>query len=187
MQDTPNLTQQQVVDQINNASITGISASILGNVLRLQCNLSQFFIGTGTANADIGLTSGVTPASTTTSTTSTSLTLPDILESINLATITGVTAVSANNKVKLISTNSTLVIGAGTANSTIGFTAQTYSATTGNVSNVFNAIVGSDGNQVFQQMTNDPNIFSIWVAAVINPTSKPVFCFYFFIINPHAF
>ena len=161
---TPNLTQQQIVDQINNANVTGISASVLGNVLRLQCNLSQFFIGTGTANADIGLTSGVTPASTTTSTTSTSLTLPDILESINLATITGVTAVSANNKVKLISTNSTLVIGAGTANSTIGFTAQTYSATTGNVSNVFNAIVGSDGNQVFQQMTNDPNIFSIWVA-----------------------
>ncbi len=164
VQSTPNLTQQQVVDQINNASITGVTASVLGNLIRLQSSLSQFFIGSGTANATIGLSSGITPASTTTSTTSASLSLPDILESINLATITGVTAISANNKVKLVSTNSTLVVGAGTANSTLGLTAQTYSATTGNVSNVFNAIVGSDGNQVFQQMTNDPNIFSIWVA-----------------------
>ena len=29
---------------------------------------------------------------------------------------------------------------------------------------MFNAIVGSDGNQVFREMNNDPNIFSIWVA-----------------------
>ena len=161
---TPALTQQQVVDQINNANITGVTANILGNLIRLQCSLTQFYIGAGTANSTLGISSGVTPASTITATTASSLNLTDILESINLASITGVTAINANNKIKITSTNATLIIGAGTANDTVGFIAKTTDATLGNVSNVFNAVVGSDGNQVFQALTNDPNLFSIWVA-----------------------
>ena len=160
----PNLTQQQVIDQINQAGITGITASALGNLIRLQSNNSNFYVGPGTANSVIGLNSGVTPASTTTTTTSATLGITDILESINIAAISGVTATNSQNKIHISSTNSTLVIGAGTANSTIGLVAQTYSATEGPVSNVFNAIVGSDGNQIFVEMNNDPNLFSIWVA-----------------------
>ena len=160
----PNLTQQQVIDQINQAGITGITASTLGNLIRLQSNNSNLYVGPGTANSVIGLNSGISPASTTTTTTSATLGITDILESINLATINGVVATNSQNKVHISSTNSTLVIGAGTANITIGLTAQTYSATEGPVSNVFNAIVGSDGNQVFVEMNNDPNLFSIWVA-----------------------
>ena len=160
----PKLTQQQVIDQINQAGITGITASALGNLIRLQSNNSNFYVGPGTANSVIGLNSGVTPASTTTTTTSATLGITDILESINIAAISGVTATNSQNKIHISSTNSTLVIGAGTANSTIGLVAQTYSATEGPVSNVFNAIVGSDGNQIFVEMNNDPNLFSIWVA-----------------------
>ena len=77
---TPNLTQQQIVDQINNANITGISASTLGNLIRLQSNNSQLFIGSGSANNTIGFSTGITPAGSSTNVTSTTLSLTDILE-----------------------------------------------------------------------------------------------------------
>jgi len=162
---TPNLTITQVVNQINNAGISGITAAVNSantNLLQINCNLSSLFIGTGTANGTIGFTTGITPASTTTSTTNVALTINDIVDKINTATISGVTASNSNNRLKLTSVNATMVIGAGTANSVLGMTAQTYTATTTSVSNVFNAIV--NGVQVFKEMTNDPNIFSIWVA-----------------------
>ena len=72
--------------------------------------------------------------------------------------------INSNNRLKIVSTNSTLIIGAGTLNGAVGITTQTVSAAQSTVSNVFNAIVGSDGQQVFREMTNDPNIFSIHVA-----------------------
>ena len=64
--------------------------------------------------------SGLIPATTTTNQTNVGLNITDIVEQINIANITGVSAVNANNRVKITSTNSTLVIGSGTANSTIG-------------------------------------------------------------------
>ncbi len=161
---TPNLTISQVVSQINNANITGITAQINSantNLLQINCNLANLFIGTGTANSVIGLTQGVTPASTSTSTSGVALGINDIVDKINTATISGVTASNSNNRLKLTSTNSTLVIGAGTANSVIGITAKTITAIATNVSNVFNAIVS--GVEVFQEIT-DPNVLSIWVA-----------------------
>jgi len=164
---TPNLSLLNVVNQINAAGITGITAQTNANnpsLLQINCNLSTLFIGAGTANSVIGLTTGIVPASTTTTTVSTSLDINDIVNSVNLANISGVSASNANNRLKITSTNSTLAIGAGTANATVGLTAQTYSATQTIISNVFNAIVGSDGNQVFREMDYDPNIFSIWVA-----------------------
>jgi len=164
---TPNLSLAQVVSQINNAGVNGITAQINQantNLLQINCNKATLFIGTGSANSVVGLTTGVIPAGTTTSQVSVALYISDIVQSINNAGISGVSASISNNRVQLTSNNSTLVIGTGTANSTLGFTAQTYSATQTTISNVFNAIVGSDGNQVFIQMDNDPNIFSIWVA-----------------------
>ena len=160
----PNLTLAQVVNQINNASITGVTAQTASNgtSLQINCNLPTLFIGSGTANGVIGITAGVTPASTTTTTTAVSLSLTDIIGAINNASISGVTASNNNNRLGITSNNSTLVIGAGTSNTDVGLTAQTYSATQGTVSNVFNAVV--NGTQVFKEMTNDPNVFSIWVA-----------------------
>ena len=160
----PNLTLSQVVNQINTASITGVTAQVASNgtSLQINCNLATLFIGSGTANGVIGLTAGVIPASTTTTTTAVSLNLTDIIGAINNASISGVTASNNNNRLGITSNNATLVIGAGTSNNDVGLTAQTYSAVQGTVSNVFNAVV--NGTQVFKEMPNDPNIFSIWVA-----------------------
>ena len=163
----PNLTLQQVIDQINQASISGINAqrgANNNNLLQINCTLSSLFIGAGTANAVIGLPSGVIPASTTTTTSSVSVTLSDMIEQFNAANITGVTASISNNEFRLTSTNSILTIGSGTANSSIGLTAQTYNATRGVTANIFSALVDNNGNPVFIEDANDPNIFSIWVA-----------------------
>ena len=164
---SPNLTITQVVNAINNADITGVTAQVGGennNVLQLNSNNETLYIGTGTANSVIGLTTGITNAPLTTTTVASTVDLNSIINIINNASITGVGASNSNNRLKLTSTNSTLVIGSGTANTTLGVTAQTISATQTETSNVFNAFVGSDGNQVFQEMTNDPHIFSIWLA-----------------------
>ena len=161
----PNLTLAQVVQQINDAGISNISAvvnSANNNLLQINCSASSLFIGTGTANSIVGLTTGVTPAGTTSTTINVALDINDIVDKINTTTISGVTASNSNNRLKLTSNNSTLVIGAGTSNATVGLTAQTYTAATSVVSNVFNAIV--NGVEVFKEMTNDPNVFSIWVA-----------------------
>ena len=164
---SPNLTITQVVNQINNANISGVTAQAGGvnlNVLQINSNNETLYIGSGTANSIIGLGSGVTNAPITTTTVSSSVDLNSIINIINDAAISGIGASNSNNRLKLTSTNSTLVIGGGTANSIVGLTAGTISATQTQTSNVFNAFVGSDGNQVFQQMENDPHVFSIWVA-----------------------
>jgi len=166
-QSTPNLTIQQVLDQINGAGVSGVSAQLGTNnntVLQINATLPNLFIGSGTANSVIGLPTGLVPATVTTATSSIGLNITDIVERINSAAISGVTAVNQSNKVKLTSTNSTLVIGSGTANSTIGLIAQTYSATQSQVSAVFNALVDANGVPVFKEQSNDPNIFNIWVA-----------------------
>ena len=109
--------------------------------MQINCSASSLFIGTGTANSIVGLTTGVTPAGTTTTTVNVALDINDIVDKINTATISGLTASNSNNRLKLTSNNSTLVIGAGTSNATVGLSAQTYTAATSVVSNVFNAIV----------------------------------------------
>jgi hypothetical protein len=162
---TPNLSISQVITQINAANISGITAAALapsGVVLTISSVNSSLYIGNGTANSVIGLTTGVTAATSTVTTVNISSYINDIVTQINLANISGVRAANSNNRVKITSTNPTLIIGAGTANSDVGLTAQTYSATQTTVSNVFEAIV--DGNTIFRKMDNDPNIFSIWVA-----------------------
>ena len=164
---TPNLTIVEVVNQINAAGITGITAQVNAlntTLLQINCNLDQLYVGTGTANSTIGLTTGITLAGTTTSQVAVVLTITDIITQINAAGITGVTANNSNNKLQLTSTQPTMVIGAGTANSTVGLTAQTYSATQTTIRNVFDALVDAQGNPSFIKMDNDPNIFSIWVA-----------------------
>ena len=80
----PNLTIAQVVQQINNAGISNISAvvnSANNNLLQINCSASSLFIGNGTANSIIGLTTGVTPAGTTSTTINVALDINDIVES----------------------------------------------------------------------------------------------------------
>ena len=162
---TPNLSIAQVISQINAAGISGITAAALaptGILLTISSTNSSLYIGNGTANSVIGLTTGVTAAASTVTTVNISSYINDIVTQINLANVSGVRATNSNNRVKLTSTNPTLIIGAGTANSDIGFTAQTYTATQTTVSNIFEAIV--DGDVIFRRMDYDPNVFSIWIA-----------------------
>jgi hypothetical protein len=164
---TPNLTITEVVNQINAAGITNITAQINAtntNLLQINSNNSQLYVGTGTANSVIGVTTGITLAGTSVTTTPINLGITDIVELINAAGLTSVTANNSNNRLQLISTSPTLIIGAGTANSIVGLTAQTYNATQTTISNVFEALVDAQGNPSFIKMANDPNIFSIWVA-----------------------
>ena len=172
---SPNLTLQQVINQINAAQITGIVAAVGGannNLLKISSTNETLYIGNGTANSTIGLVVGATAAPKTVNNINTTVDLSTIIELINTAAIAGVTASNASNRLRLTSTNSILTIGAGTANTTVGLTAQTLSATQNVIANVFNAFIGSDGNQVFQEMNNDPNIFSIWVANNTNVTAS---------------
>ena len=169
---SPNLTLAQVVDAINNTGITNISASTGGannNVLKITSTNSTLYIGQGSANGVIGLSVGVETAPITTTNINSSTDLSAIIDIINASAIAGVGASNNNNRLQLTSTGSIMEIGAGTANSTVGLIAETISATQTQVSNVFNAFVGSDGNQVFQEMENDPNSFSIWVADNTEP------------------
>ena len=162
---TPNLTLTQVVTQINAANITNVSAqanSSNTNLLQINCNATTLFIGGGTSNSIIGLTTGVTLAGTTTTTTDVNLDITAIIEKINTKGISGVNASNSNNRLKITSTNPNLIVGSGTSNGAVGITALTYSATQSTVANVFEAIVNN--NVVFQQMSNDPNLFSVWVA-----------------------
>ena len=169
---SPNLTLTQVIDAINNANVTNISATTGGannNVLKITSTNPTLYIGQGSANSVIGLSVGVETAPITTTNINSSTDLSAIIDIINSAAIAGIGASNNNNRLQLTSTGSIMEIGAGTANSTVGLIAETISATQTQVSNVFNAFVGSDGNQVFQEMENDPNSFSIWVADNTEP------------------
>lgn len=170
VQTTPNLTIAQVVEQINATQITGITAQALapsGLLLNILSSNNTLYVGNGSANTIIGLTTGVTPATTSVTTVNTAMNINDIVEVFNNANIPNVTASNISNKLRLTSTASTLVIGSGTANGSVGLTAQTYTATASNASNVFNAFrTNSNGQtiQVFKEMEHDPNLFSIWIA-----------------------
>jgi hypothetical protein len=170
---TPPLSITQVIQQINNAGIVGVTAQTYPldtNRLQINSSNSVLYIGPGTANATIGLTTGVVPATSTITTISVTSDLTDIVQAVNAAGIVGVTASNSNNRLRIISTNSTLIIGNGTANATVGLTAQTYVAIQTTIDNIFDAI-GSDGNPVFSEVVNDPNIFNIWVADNSEQTS----------------
>ena len=138
------LNLSEIVSEINEAAISGVSASANGTQLRIQSVNQTIIIGAGTANGNVGIGTGTTNATTTVTTSPTDSQIYDIVDQINSASITGVTATNVNNNLVLSSTNDTLVIGAGTANVLIGLTATTTTADT-TVTNTFSA---SDWNQI---------------------------------------
>lgn len=163
----PDLTLTQVVDQINAfLGTTNITASNSNNTLKLVSNTNSLTIGAGTSNNDLGLTSGTTVASTNEITTKINSNLQKVIDSINLAGISGISASNANERLKITSTNPTLYIGSGTANSELGLIAGTTNAQPGSVSNVFESIRYENGQEitVFLELEHDPHTFNIWVA-----------------------
>lgn len=162
-----NLSISQVVEQINLASIEGVAARIYpsdNTLIEILSSNTQLYIGAGSANSVIGLTVGTTPATTTVTTEYVESDLSYIIEQINAAGIDGLVASDYTDRLRLTSTNPEFIIGAGTENETVGLIEKTYEATQTIVSNEFNGTLGSDGNDIFQQVANDPHVFNIWVA-----------------------
>ena len=135
-------TVTEISDTINNASIVGVNASVVNNVLRLQSSNQTMVIGAGTANADIGLGQGTyTPSQQSTTTVPVELQLFDVVQQINTSGITGVTAANVNNVVVITCTEPTLTIGddsVSTANTYLGLISGTYTGETA-VSNTFDS------------------------------------------------
>lgn len=110
---------------LSNASApASITASPSGGIITLTrtSNSSGYRLGVST-DTDLGFTSDDNDVETsgTTTTGPVDLTLSEAVTAVNNAAITGVTAQSVNNKMRLISTNTTLTIGNGTANNDLGF------------------------------------------------------------------
>ena len=138
------LNLNEIIQEINEASLSGVSASANGTQLRIQSVNQTITIGSGTANGNVGIGVGTTNATTTVTTSPTDSQIYDIVDQINSASISGITAANVNNNLVLNSTNDTLVIGSGTANVSVGISAGTITAST-TVTNTFSA---SDWNQI---------------------------------------
>ena len=157
-----NLSLVDVINEINNASITGVSATYNNDTLRITSINQTIVIGSGTANAFLGISLGTTNATTTVSTAPSDLQIFDLVDQINNASISGVTAGNVNNNLIISSSNTTLTIGNGTANDDIGLSVGTFSSEE-SVENTFNL---SDWNQI-----EDPANFRIWVLNNIGQTT----------------
>ena len=153
-----------IVSQINAAVIPGINAqSSVGNSLTITSNATQVVISAAsTALTALGISFGTIAAASSTSTTSSTNDIDDIVGIINAEGLSGILASNSNNRLKITSTADTLYIGPGTINSVVGLQSNTYQASETIISNTFQAI--SNGTQVFLELENDPNVFSIWVA-----------------------
>ena len=144
-----------IVQQINAANIGNVTAVAVGTSFEIQSTNQLLTIGQGTANTSTGIGQGTYNATTNVSTGLVDLQIYDIIDQINNANITGVVASNVNNNVIITSSNSTLIIGAGTANSAIGISSGTFNAEE-LVQNTFNA---SDWTQVTDPATS----LKIWL------------------------
>ena len=117
-----------IITQINNAGISKVSAVADGTSFKIQSTNSTLNIGQGTANSSAGINQGVYNATTNVSTGNIDLAIYDLVDQINNASISGVTASNVNNNIVLTSTNSVLTVGMGTANTSIGLMHGTFNA-----------------------------------------------------------
>lgn len=125
-----NLDIDDVVNQINAANINNVTAYKFNNVLRLISSNGTFSIAVGTANTPLGLGIGQFTASTNVTTTPVDLQVYDIVQQINQAGITGISAANVNNNVVITSVNPTLTVVPTLGSSTIGIPTGTFTADT---------------------------------------------------------
>jgi len=148
------LTLSEAVIAINNFSITGVTAQIASNQLRIVSTNEQLVVGTGSANNDFGINQGTYNATANTVPVLVDLAIGDVVTQINDASITDLVASQVEGALLLSYAGDQLIIGDGTSNTELGIIAQTYESQTDSVSNVFNA----DEWDVVQ----DPANFNVW-------------------------
>jgi hypothetical protein len=161
-----NLTVAEAVNLINNATISGVAATVtLDDQLSLTSVNSNVTITSSSLLAIIGISSGTTPAAIVTTTIEIDLTISDIVQQINSTSITNLAASQVEGALILTYAGSTLVIGDGTANTSIGLAANTYTASTDVIENVF------DANN--WAAISEPADFNIWIIDNIGSNPAP--------------
>jgi hypothetical protein len=150
-----NLTLSEVVTQINNFFIPGVTAQIINSRLRIQSTNQTMVIGNGSANSDLLINAGSYIATTNTTTVPVDLQIGDVVTQINNAAIPNLTASQVEGTLILNYIGETLVIGDGTANSEIGLSETTYESISDEVENAFNLT-----NWI---KTIEPADFNIWI------------------------
>jgi hypothetical protein len=140
-----------------------VSAIARNNVLRITSSNQTLSIGSNTANSPLGIGAGVYQASQTIETRETDLNINDVVQQINAAEITGLTATQVEGVLVINFTGDRLEIGEGTANNDLGITANVFDSRNDTVSNIFDP---DDWNVV-----EDPLNLNVWV--VDNIGSEP--------------
>ena len=134
------MTTTEIMNAINNASITGLTASQVttANLLELTFTTTDptetLILSAGATNTDLGFPASgkVTAPPTEIQQQSVALNLTDIVSQINnTSNLFSVTASAENSQLKLTSTNTTMSV-AGTARTTVGLN-ESYTATTSTV------------------------------------------------------
>jgi hypothetical protein len=148
------LTLSEAVQVVNNASVTGVSAAISSNVMRLTSSNQTLVISSGTANNDLGFNVGTFSANATTVSVPVDLAIGDVVTQVNNKNITDLVASQIEGRLLLTYSSDTLIIGDGTANEEIGITADTYTSRVDDIQNTFN----TNDWEVIQ----DPAHFNIW-------------------------
>lgn len=152
-----NLTLAEAVVMVNNASITGVSAQEVNDVMRIISTNSQLLIGSGTANDDLGFNTGTTNATIVVTTVPVDLVIGDVVSQINDATITNLLATQIEGALILTFSGDILEIGAGTANSEIGLAEIILESPADDVDFAQNTFNSDDWNLIA-----DPAHFNIW-------------------------
>ena len=162
---TAQLTNADIVDQINTVGISNIGVVLNGNQIRLTkspTSLSPTLTLDGTAISDLGggFTIGIIPSTSTTSSASASLSVGLVAQKINDAGLTNVTAAVVNNRIVITSLNNSGIIANTQAALDLGINTNilgvTRNATTSTGVNTFNS---SNWTEI-----DEPLLEYIWVA-----------------------
>tara|TARA_R110000850_G_scaffold28106_6_gene78865 strand:+ start:310 stop:11376 length:11067 start_codon:yes stop_codon:yes gene_type:complete len=129
----------------------GITVSLTGNRINLRRtnNQSGYRLGVST-DANLGFTSADNDVATQGSTVTgpVNLTLAEAVTAINNASITGVSAQAISNRLRLTSTNQSLIIGNSSANNDLGVNAGTVLANTNTTTVPVDLLIGDIVTQI---------------------------------------
>ena len=162
---TAQLTNQDIVDQINASGITNIGSTLQTNVVRVTkttTSLSPNITLSGTAISDLGgnFTTGTITSTTSTTTSPASLSVGLVAQKINDAGITGITAAVVSNRIVITSINASGIMASTQAALDLGIASNilgvTRTASTTASTNTFDV---SDWSEI-----GEPLLEYIWIA-----------------------
>ena len=130
---------EDVADMVNDSEIPGVTASTNNGRLVIVSTNRELEIGNGTANADVGFRVGSYRATVSRPSVFVDLDIGDVVEQINDAEISGLTAEPIDGALVIRFDGDELVVGGGSANEILGISAGTFASTGEIVENTFNS------------------------------------------------